>query len=143
MTTLKHLYRDYEEGPAWSYLDHVREYAEYWNFANEPHEDYVRKLVETNYSIHFHVWTQHDFLEMLIDIRRRLAAPVQLRSRFVEPRYRRSDRRSAEELRVGAPVPRLPRRDGFPASRRGFAAGVRPDSKGPVSRRRLMQNKQS
>jgi predicted SAM-dependent methyltransferase len=75
VTTLKHLYRDYEEGPAWSYLDHVREYAEYWNFANEPHEEYVRRLVETNYSIHFHVWTQDDFLEMLIDIRRRLALP--------------------------------------------------------------------
>ena len=78
VTTLEHLYRDYEEGPAWSYLDHIREYAEHWNFADEPLDDYVRRLVETNYSIHFHVWTQADFIEMLTDIRRRLALPFDI-----------------------------------------------------------------
>jgi predicted SAM-dependent methyltransferase len=78
VTTLEHIYRDYEDGPAWSYLDHVREYAKCWNFFDYPYEEYVRTLVETNYSIHFHVWTQHDFLEMLIDIRRRLALPFDI-----------------------------------------------------------------
>ena len=75
VTILEHLYRDHEEGPAWSYLDHVKEYAEHWNFTGEPHKEYVSKLVETNYSIHFHVWTQDNFLGFLVHIRRRLSLP--------------------------------------------------------------------
>ena len=78
VTTLEHLCRDHEEGPAWSYLDHVREYAEHWNFADEPLDDYVQRLVDSNYSIHFHVWTQDAFVEMLSGIRHRLALPFDI-----------------------------------------------------------------
>ena len=38
----------------------------------------VREVVDTQYSIHFHVWTQNELLEFLVDIRRRLALPLDI-----------------------------------------------------------------
>jgi predicted SAM-dependent methyltransferase len=80
VTPLQHLYRDYEEGPEWSYLGHVREFAQHWNMTGEEHEAYIQKIISTNFSIHYHVWTQDDFIEALVDIRRRLALPFNIES---------------------------------------------------------------
>ncbi len=79
VTTLEHLYRDHEQGPEWSYDDHVREYGQLVQGCGEAElESYVRELKATGYSIHFHVWTQQAFLELLIDVRRRLDFPFDL-----------------------------------------------------------------
>lgn len=79
VTALEHLYRDHEEGPAWSYLDHMREWAELVNHqAGSARDPHVEMLVRANYSIHFHVWTQKELLEMLVDIRRRLGLPFEI-----------------------------------------------------------------
>jgi predicted SAM-dependent methyltransferase len=76
VTTLEHLYRDYEEGPAWSYLDHVREYVHLVGcMEGATAEAEVKRLIDMQYSIHFHVWTQNELIEMLVDIRRRLGLP--------------------------------------------------------------------
>jgi len=85
VTPLEHLYRDYEKGPAWSYRDHVQEWvACVKQLTGEPAAEEVRRIVSTAYSIHFHVWGQQEFLEMLVDIRRRLRLPFDIEALMTE-----------------------------------------------------------
>lgn len=71
-TTLEHLHRDHEEGPSWSYLDHVREVGRVTlRLAGEELEAYVAHVQATDYRVHFHVWTRDSLQEMLRDLRRR------------------------------------------------------------------------
>ena len=79
VTALEHLYRDYHDGPAWSYMDHVREWASLVaNLEGEAAEAETRRLGANQYSIHFHVWTQNELLEFLVDIRKNLALPFDI-----------------------------------------------------------------
>lgn len=73
-TTLEHLIRDHEEGPEWSHKQHYQEFVEL--FASERYTGdvataRVQKLLDMEYSIHFHVWSQHDFLEFLTLLKKR------------------------------------------------------------------------
>jgi SAM-dependent methyltransferase len=67
LTPFDHLVEDDRQGPALSRLGHFREWAELVNKQRgEALEDNVRKLLDQNYSIHFHVWddtTWADFLD--------------------------------------------------------------------------------
>jgi SAM-dependent methyltransferase len=81
VTPLAHLYRDHEDGPAASYLGHVREWAALVDgLGGEALEERVRRLVEMNYSIHFHVWTERELLELLVNLRERLRLPFDVRA---------------------------------------------------------------
>lgn len=70
VTPLEHVIRDHTEGPAWSRSQHYLEWAEKVDrVLNDPEGDATeraRMFEENHYSIHFHVWTPTDFLEMLI-----------------------------------------------------------------------------
>jgi SAM-dependent methyltransferase len=69
-TTWKHLVRDHLEGPAWSYEVHLREYAELVDGCRGPAlEDRVSYLRAVNYSIHFHVWDEEEFVDFLEMVR--------------------------------------------------------------------------
>jgi SAM-dependent methyltransferase len=57
-TDFAHVLRDYREGPQWSHDDHVREFASLvMGASGEALESAVAGLKATNYSIHFHVWS--------------------------------------------------------------------------------------
>jgi SAM-dependent methyltransferase len=57
-TDFAHVLRDYREGPQWSHDDHVREFASLvMGQSAEQLEAAVAGLKATNYSIHFHVWS--------------------------------------------------------------------------------------
>jgi hypothetical protein len=72
VTALDHLHRDDREGPAWSYRDHIEEYATLVDRLEGPARDErVRSLIAQDYRIHFHVWTHAAFGELLDDLRRR------------------------------------------------------------------------
>lgn len=76
LTTVEHLIRDHEEGPAGSYRDHTYEFSRLVHkYADEQLEEHVRAIVRDNYSIHFHVWTHDSFQEFLLATRRRYALP--------------------------------------------------------------------
>jgi predicted SAM-dependent methyltransferase len=66
LTSIHHLIRDNQDGPEWSKIAHYEEYVKLVdkmtgiNFINR-----VNELVNTNYSIHFHVWTLETFSEFL------------------------------------------------------------------------------
>ena len=70
ITALEHLVRDYEESPAWSRMEHFREWAQYVARVPEDKiEAKARKLLESDYSIHYHVWTALEFLQLIIHCR--------------------------------------------------------------------------
>lgn len=73
VTSLEHLIRDAEE-PESSMRSHFEE----WNrLVNKVPEEQVaastQHLIDINYSIHFHVWTQAEFLELLFYCRNNLS----------------------------------------------------------------------
>ena len=71
VTSFDHLLRDFEEGPRVSRRDHFEEWA---RLVEKVPEDQVpsrsEQLMEQDYSIHYHVWTQREALELLTDARR-------------------------------------------------------------------------
>ena len=79
VTTLEHLYRDYREGPEWSRVGHFLEWCEKVNKCKDTElQEQLDKLLKMDYSIHFHVWTQKELLEMLFDVRTTLKLPYEL-----------------------------------------------------------------
>lgn len=72
-TPIDHLIRDHEEGPAWSRADHYLEFtrAAYPDWSPGRIETRTGRLMKINYSIHFHVFTEFEMLEILGVLKRR------------------------------------------------------------------------
>jgi SAM-dependent methyltransferase len=79
VTPLQHIIRDYDEGSKWSRKSHFEEWS---RLIDKVPEDRValhaERLAEKNYSIHFHVWTQIEFLELLMYCRNQLNFPFEI-----------------------------------------------------------------
>ena len=74
-TSREHLKRDHE-GASPSRSDHFKDWARHVEGASEEDTDRVAaSLMERNYSIHFHVWTQFELMELLVTLRREYALP--------------------------------------------------------------------
>ena len=79
-TPLSHLIADHEDGGHGSRREHYLEWARlvYPDDDGPPHEQTARAqaaaIVATSYSIHFHVWTQADLLELMLDCHERLGS---------------------------------------------------------------------
>jgi SAM-dependent methyltransferase len=72
VTPLDHLLRDFNEGPQVSRRDHFEEWARL--VERVPEEEAARRaeqLMDQDYSIHYHVWTEQEVLELLTEIRER------------------------------------------------------------------------
>jgi GT2 family glycosyltransferase/SAM-dependent methyltransferase len=63
VTPFEHLVRDHTQGPAWSRQGHFEEWASLGEDVNTRTKT-ARDLMEMNYSIHFHVWTQAGLLAL-------------------------------------------------------------------------------
>jgi predicted SAM-dependent methyltransferase len=72
-TTWEHLVRDHEEGPEWSRAGHYEEVVRYASKerGEENIQRRIRELQEENYRIHFHSWSQAEFLEFLTRVQSR------------------------------------------------------------------------
>jgi SAM-dependent methyltransferase len=74
VTSLEHLIRDYTEGHDYSKLSHFEEWVRLAeNIPEHQVTARVQQLLEIDYSIHFHVWTQVEFLELLLYCRQKLS----------------------------------------------------------------------
>lgn len=85
LTPLEHMVADYEEGPERSRSGHYDEWVRFvtngevspavGNAEQAQSEEWVksraRELEEVKYSIHMHVWTQAEFLKLILDCRAR------------------------------------------------------------------------
>jgi SAM-dependent methyltransferase len=89
VTPLEHLIRDFEQGPAWSRHSHFTEFTaalkeaaasepdlSRWNVPDV--EQHARRIEEINYSIHYHVWTQREFLQLLVALPDLIGAAFEL-----------------------------------------------------------------
>lgn len=91
VTALEHMVADYEEGPERSRSEHYEEWSRLvvdeespsvGTLAQANSEEWVakkaRELEESRYSIHMHVWTQAEFLRLILDVRERFGEPFDL-----------------------------------------------------------------
>jgi predicted SAM-dependent methyltransferase len=79
VTPFEHLVKDYTDGPSWSREGHFREWVRHVeHVANEGEaEARVRHLMETKYSIHYHVWTEMEMMEMFVRLKERFQVPLE------------------------------------------------------------------
>jgi SAM-dependent methyltransferase len=79
LTSLEHVIRDYEDGPDWSMRDHFEEYARFVDKVPESElARHSQHLIDGNYSIHFHVWTGSEFLELISYCKLKLHFPFEV-----------------------------------------------------------------
>ena len=80
VTTLEHLMRDYHEGPAWSRRQHFEEWTRLVNKVQDDAaaETEIAQNMAIDYSIHYHVWTQSEMLELLVAFREMVSFEVEL-----------------------------------------------------------------
>lgn len=70
ITPFEHLLRDYREGPQASKRGHFEEWARCVDkLDGQAAEERVRYLTDIDYSIHFHVWSQREILELFFELR--------------------------------------------------------------------------
>jgi SAM-dependent methyltransferase len=73
VTPLDHVLRDFDEGAQVSRRDHFEEWARL--VERVPEDEVPRRaeqLMDRDYSIHYHVWTQQEMLELLTATRERI-----------------------------------------------------------------------
>src|SRR5260370_5843691 len=79
VTSIEHLLRDHAEGPEWSRDQHFEEWARLVNKTAEAEvADQTAELMRMNYSIHFHVWTPFEMLEMVQALRKLAAFAIKM-----------------------------------------------------------------
>lgn len=83
-TDIDHLLKDYREGAEWSRKQHFLEWAKFPTLGytsesegiDDPRiEAEATRFMEQDYSIHYHVWTQTEILELLVTLQRTLQFP--------------------------------------------------------------------
>jgi SAM-dependent methyltransferase len=79
VTPISHLYQDHEIGPAQSRMEHYEDWVRYVGKVRGQRaiRDGATTLMEQDYSIHYHVWTQLDFLEFLLSLREHVSYDVE------------------------------------------------------------------
>ena len=80
VTPLDHIIRDYEEGPAWSKRQHFEEWTRLVNKVedDEEAEKQIALNLSIDYSIHYHVWTQAEMLELIVALRKMTSFEMEL-----------------------------------------------------------------
>jgi SAM-dependent methyltransferase len=78
-TPLEHLLRDFSEGPAWSKRQHYEEWSRLVNKRTGSQIDVeAQHLMDMKYSIHFHVWSATELLELLQALERMVRFELEL-----------------------------------------------------------------
>ena len=80
VTPLGHLLADHEEGAELSKREHVSEFVRLVLKTADPEEVQreADRLLATDFSIHYHVWTQTELMELLLELRRRVPFEIEL-----------------------------------------------------------------
>jgi predicted SAM-dependent methyltransferase len=74
VTSIEHLLRDYKEGPDRSKRQHLEEWTKRVSKIkdNTEIEHQITHLINVDYSIHYHVWTQTEMLELILTLKKKL-----------------------------------------------------------------------
>ena len=79
-TTLDHVLRDFSEGPEWSRRQHYEEWTRLVNKRTDPSQVHAetQHLIDMKYSIHFHVWSAGELLELVQALQRMVRFELEL-----------------------------------------------------------------
>lgn len=74
VTSIEHLLKDYQEGPECSKKQHFEEWIRYIDKIKKDAEveERISHLMKLDYSIHYHVWTQDEMLELVSTLKKKL-----------------------------------------------------------------------
>jgi predicted SAM-dependent methyltransferase len=74
-TSIDHILRDYQEGPEWSKEQHFDEWTRYIaNIKDAGEADrYMVHLMNIDYSIHYHAWTQTEIIELVATLKKKFS----------------------------------------------------------------------
>ena len=80
ITSYQHLVEDYTRGSEISKKEHFEEWVKLVCNVTDNYEvtRQVNELMRTDYSIHFHVWTQVEMIELVLNIKKKLEFEVEL-----------------------------------------------------------------
>jgi SAM-dependent methyltransferase len=83
LTPIEHVIQDYNNGPEWSREAHYVEWEQMWiEKCDGRNEAEVREMVANirkgEDDVHFHVWTQFEFIELLLYCRSTLCFPFEI-----------------------------------------------------------------
>jgi predicted SAM-dependent methyltransferase len=80
ITSYQHLVEDYTKGSEISKKEHFEEWVKLVCNVTDDYEvtRQVNELMITDYSIHFHVWTQVEMIELVLNIKKKLEFEVEL-----------------------------------------------------------------
>ncbi len=75
ITEIEHLARDYRDGPGWSREPAFVEYVRFVDGIEDEAEAAARveRYMSIDYSIHYHVWTEFEMLELLVFLKKKIA----------------------------------------------------------------------
>jgi SAM-dependent methyltransferase len=84
VTPFEHLVRDFNEGPAWSRAGHFQEWVRFVEHIKDETEAAarVKHLVDTQYSIHYHVWSEREMMDLILKLQEQFGLPVELELLF-------------------------------------------------------------
>lgn len=80
ITPLEHILKDYYEDPEPSKKHHFEEWVTFISKIQDPvkFKEKVQELLQMDYSIHFHVWTQTEMLEMMLALKKQIGVPFDI-----------------------------------------------------------------
>jgi len=80
VTPLEHLINDYENGPGRSKEDHFLEWVKLIEKKTDEQviQQRLQNLRDIDYSIHFHVWTQFELLELMLYLKKKLVFEIEM-----------------------------------------------------------------
>lgn len=80
ITPYEHLVQDYIQGGEISRNEHLEEWVKLVNHVTDEHEirRQIEDLIRTDYSIHFHVWTQSEMIELILHLKKQFEFEVEL-----------------------------------------------------------------
>ena len=84
LTPIDHILKDYTEGPEWSKEQHFEEWVKVVGKIQDDLEAKRRidHLMDIDYSIHYHVWTQNEMLELISTLKKKLNFQSEVRLFF-------------------------------------------------------------
>ena len=80
ITSIDHMWRDHIEGPAGSKREHFESWVRHVGHYTDTVEiaEHTDRLIEMDYSIHYHVFTQASWLELFISLQQKLAVKFEI-----------------------------------------------------------------
>jgi len=79
-TTFEHIAKDYYDGPEWSRRQHFEEWVVSVNKNNDSAKirEEIARLLRIGYSIHYHVWTSIEMMELFVRLKKDFKLPFEI-----------------------------------------------------------------